>query len=154
MLIALLLKHWRGIALSVGSILLGVALCHLFYTWRIERIRAGHQEDLQVQAAELTAKCEAGKKITMEVSREYQSKIADLSRQLAGAKRLRPNRCVPTITHPAPGDNGAPADGELPIPDGVFTDDLLDFAADAEQVGRQLDSCQEFISKVWVFAAP
>jgi len=117
---------------------------------RIADLDAAHAKAIKDQETALNDQCAKNKQLTTEVSNDYQSQLTDLRRQLAAVKRVQPNRCiVPTPAKPTGGRDAAAANQELPHTDGVYTDDLFDFAADAEQVGRQLDACQSFITKTW-----
>jgi hypothetical protein len=100
---------------------------------------------LASQQAALIKQCEDSKKITMEVSREYQSKITALNGRVA-ALRLRPAKCVP-VTKPATGHNGEASGNEPARPHGVDAGFLIDYAGEAEKYRLQLISCQDFVRK-------
>lgn len=117
--------------------------------WSMARAEVRHAQDLSDLRTVMTAQCEKDKQITNEVSNAYQTQLTDLRQQLATVKRVQPNRCVPTIAGSASGRDATAPNTQLPQPDGVYSDTLYDFAADAEQVGRQLDACQNFIHQVW-----
>jgi len=125
------------------------ALAYFLHTWSVARIEAHNAQALDDQKEALNGQCQKDKLITEETSREYQTQVADLRTQLAIVKRVQPNRCVPTVARPASGRDANADHPGLPGADGVFTDDLYDFAADAEEVGLRLDACQAFIKKTW-----
>lgn len=147
----LLLRYWQPAASAVIAGAIVYSFCHFVYTWRIERIENEHKAELVAQQERLVAECAKDKQITTEVSHDYQNQIADLRGQLAAVKRVRPSACIPVhVAKPTGGRDAATGNGQLSRPyAGVDSDDLFDFAFDAEQVGRQLDACQSFITRTW-----
>jgi hypothetical protein len=99
--------------------------------------------------------CQDAQLITQEVSRDYQNAVADLRGKLADAKRLRPNSCIEVYSALAASRrNAASLAAKLPREDagiaqkrGVNSDDLLDFAGDAEEARLRLIACQDFNRK-------
>lgn len=122
---------------------------YALHDWSVTRLENQQTAALAAQKETLTNECRKDKQITLETSHGLQTQLADLRVQLAAVKRMQPNRCIPTVARSASGHDDATANPQLPVPHGVFTDDLYDFAADAEQVGRQLDACQGFITRTW-----
>ena len=148
-ILLLLRNHWQILlGIFIGATLAGVVGSDI-YNARVAKLKDQKADALAAQAETLNAACAKDKQITTETSHGYQVQLADLADELTRIKRVQPNRCIPTVTRSAAGRDATPAHQELPRPDGVFTDDLYDFAADAEQVGRQLDACQGFITTVW-----
>lgn len=137
-----------GFTVVVTAAVVGLT-AWVLHDWSMGRADARHAKALETQKETLNGECQKDKHLTEETSRAYQNQLSDLRSQLATVKRVQPNRCVPTITRAASGRDDATANPQLPYPHGVFTDDLYDFAADAEQIGRQLDACQGFIQKTW-----
>ena len=135
------------IASAVGATACG--LLWLLWTADVARLNKAHETALEAQRQSLVAQCEKDKAITKEVSDELQTQLDDARSQLARAKRVQPNRCVPVLADPAKRNDATPGDTQLHHADGVYSDALLDFAYDAEVVGRQLDACQSFVTKVW-----
>lgn len=136
----------------IYTALIGAAACGLLWTfWSIDAARLRHEKEtaLEAQRQSLVAQCEKDKQITKEVSDELQTQLDDARAQLARAKRVQQNRCVPVLADPAKRDDATANDAQLHHTDGVYSDALLDFAYDAEVVGRQLDACQSFVTKVW-----
>jgi len=130
----------------------GAAACAaLWLLWSLDvaQLELDHKNALAAQKQSLTEQCEKDKAITKEVSDELQTQLDDVRSQLARAKRMQPNRCVPVLADPAKRDDATANDAQLHHTDGVYSDALLDFAYDAEVVGRQLDACQSFVTKVW-----
>lgn len=144
-----LLRYWSQAVSALVAGLVVYSICDFLYTRKAEYVAAMHRQELAAQSADLTQKFIKAQQVTVEVSNAYQEQLTDLRNQLATVKRVQPNRCIATPSRTAIGRDAAAPDAQLPQPDGVFTDDLYDFAADAEQVGRQLDACQNFISKAW-----
>ena len=136
------------LAVIVTALVVGL-LAYFLHTWSVARIEASNADALEDQKEALNGQCQKDKQITEETSHAYQTQLTALRDQLAAVKRLQPNRCIPTVAKPAFGYDAAPPHPGFPRADGVFTDDLYDFAADAEQVGLQLDACQGFVKKVW-----
>lgn len=144
-----LLANWKWIASATAAAVITSTLAWQLHSWDVRRIEAKQVEALAAQAVTLNAECSKDKQITTETSHELQTQLADARGQLAAAKRVQQNRCVPTLARATAGHDAAPGNPELHQPDGLYADSLLDFAYDAEVVGRQLDSCQSFITKTW-----
>lgn len=138
-------NYLQGAIVAIATAAIAFGLHSLSVSW----IEVKHEKQLTAQAASLKKECDAEKKITEEVSYELQNKISDLDRRANEFKRLRPD-CIPIITHAASRDNDAKGDaGFSGSNEGVNSEALFDFAADAERVGLQLDACQGFIKKTW-----
>lgn len=134
---------------QVAAIIITALLCWALHTVIVNRLDSKYKQALIDQAVKLTTGCNDDKKLTEEASNEYQAQITDLNQQLARAKRVQPNHCV-AVT---PGSSRRPdvftKNEQLSHEDGVYSDDLLDFAADCEATGRQLDGLQSFVKNVW-----
>jgi hypothetical protein len=111
------------------------------------------KSQLMEQERAIVAQCEADKKLTSEVSNEYQKKITVLNRRVGELKRLHSAVCVPIAGTPG-GHDAAEGAGKLPRPHGIAAGPLYDFGDDAEQVGLRLDACQDFVRRVWKKKAP
>jgi len=98
---------------------------------------------LASQQEALVKQCEDSKKITEEVSREYQSKISDLSKRVAAYKLRKPPACV-HVTNTTSGNDGSPRGG-LVGTDAVNSESLTDYAELAEGYRLRLISCQNFV---------
>lgn len=143
---------WFLLKYAVPAVLAAAATFWLTLQWHqnvVHKLEKRCETALTKTLADAQAQCLKEKQLTTEVSNELQTQLTDLRSQLAAAKRVRPQSCVPVVTRPAGGHDGQAGDAQLPDPHGITSDALLDFAYDAEVVGRQLDSCQEFVSKVW-----
>ena len=145
--LAFLLTNWKSVLSSAACAALTMAFTSLAYGTYITHLENKQAAALVAQATTLHAECAKVQQTTMEVSHEYQNQLAGLREQLDAAKRVRPHACyIVRPAQPAAGRDGAPLDAQLPHADaGVDGNDLLDFAYDAEQVGRQLDACQGFV---------
>lgn len=125
--------------------------------WVLRGVRAAADEEraLDGQAQGLRAQCDEEKRVTQEVSHEYQTNVADLRRQLAELKRVRAPAaaCVP-VAGAAGGRNAATGAGQPADPDGVRADWLYDFAAEAEEYRLRLMGCQSFVNKALGAARP
>jgi len=145
-ILSLLIKYWQPILAAIVTALLALG-AHKLDVYRINEL---HKSALKAQAEALIEQCEKDKKLTTEVSRDYQNNIANLNRKLADAKRMRASAetCV-SITGTTGGRDAAKEDTGLRGTHGVAAESLFDFSGDAEQVGLQLDACQAFIKKTW-----
>lgn len=148
-------KELERRALSAFGIVLGLVLLashgyafHKGWAARGDRAAIEQETALTRQAAGLQAQCSAEKRITQEVSHDYQDKIAGLRRQLADLKRVRPSMCV-TVTgaDAATGRDAAAGGGQPAGPDGVRSEFLYDFAAEAEEYRLRLIACQDFVRR-------
>lgn len=144
-----LLKYWQIILTALVTALVVGLVGWTYHGWSVGRLNARHEAALVSQQTALQGECQKDKLITQEISNDYQNQLSDLRQQLAAIKRVQPNRCVPTASRPASRRDDAKGNPQLSDAHGVFTDDLYDFAFDAEQVGRQLDACQGFINATW-----
>lgn len=134
---------------QIASIILTVLLCWALHNIQISRLEKKYRQALITQAVTLKAECDKEKQLTMEVSNDLQDKLADLRDQLDNAKRVQPNRCVPVAAGSSRRPDVFTQNAQLSDANGVYSDDLLDFAAECEQTGRQLDGLQGFVKKVW-----
>lgn len=141
----MLLKYWQPLAAAIAT----AALAWLLHSVDVHRLEAKHQRNLVSNAAAIQAECTADKRLTAEVSNDYQTRIAALNNELAAVKRLRPSKCVVPTPIPAPGRNEATSRTKPAEEDGVTSDALYDFAGEAEQYRLQLIACQAFITKTW-----
>lgn len=132
----------------ITALVVGVGAWGL-HSWAMKRADARMEAALASQKEVLVGECRKDKQTTEETSRDLQNQMSDLLGQLDRARRVQPNRCVPAVAKRAGGYDGSPQNQELPVGNGIYSDYLLDFAYRAEQVGRQLDSCQGFIRRVW-----
>lgn len=150
-LLPLLLNYWKPILKGICAIACITGILWFGYRWgvRVEHDRG--QKSLSAQIAADAKQCNNDKQITEEVSSEHQRQIIDLRNQLDSIKRVRPNACIPVHVANSPsGHNDTPANSQFPKPDGsVDSYTLLDFAYDSEQIGLQLDACQNFIKATW-----
>lgn len=143
------LTYWRQLAGFLVGLVVVSLIDGAVHRFQVAALEKSHAAQLEAQKADLMALCAKTKQTTEEVSHDYQNQLSTLRDQLARAKRVRPSTCIPVhVAQPAAGRDGAAQHPELPLADGgVAADALLDFAYDAEQVGRQLDACQSFITK-------
>lgn len=145
---ALILSNWK---LALGGAAVGMAIgagSSALLTHKLDAAYYGHEQQVALddQQKDLNAKCEKAKQITSEVSNDYQAKNTLLVKRLA-ALSVRPRQCVPIMASSAGGHDGSTPDARLSQPHGVYSDALIQFAGDAEQVGLQLDACQSFVRK-------
>ena len=137
------LANWRLVAY-------GVAFLAVFGGgWHVKGIIAEHslESALSDQKTSMIAQCDADKKLTSEVSNDYQSKIEALNNRISSLKRLRPAGCVP-VTNSASGYH-APTGSFDAGAHGVTFESLIEYSGDAEKYRLQLIGCQDFINRVW-----
>lgn len=104
--------------------------------------------ELENQRRNLTAQCESDKKLTSEVSNEYQNKISQLNARVISLKRMHKDSCL-QLTRTTDGHNAATSGAVDAAAHGVDVESLLDYGSDAEKYRLQLIGCQDFIKKVW-----
>jgi len=153
-----LLKNWR-VFLAGASV---VAVC--MGGWneiRVGWLNASHASEIakmksaQVeQEKNLKAACEESKKITEDVSNEFQKNLAARDDALAAARKLLDRKCpVPVVVaktssgRDATACSGKPA-GSDDKSAGVDANALLDIAAEGEKYRIQLIGCQDFVRKL------
>lgn len=142
-MIPFILKYWKfGVGFAVGALIMFGAM-----EVRVWYLNASHAAEIANQRQKIIAQCEADKQLTNEVSNEYQSQIASLSRRVADLKRVRQYACVP-VTDTAGGRDAAPRAGHAGG-NAVDTGTLYDYAGRAEQYRLQLIACQTFITRTW-----
>lgn len=144
-----LIRYYREITAAIVAAAFTSLLWGAYHSYRVRSLESSHKAAMSSLQEDLVQQCNKDKQITTEVSYELQTQLTDARRQLDAAKRVQRNRCIPTPARPAAGHDATSANQEFHQPDGLYADVLLDFAYDAEVVGRQLDSCQSFITKTW-----
>ena len=90
---------------------------------------------------------EKNKKITEEVSNEYQNNIASLNAELERVRDIQAD-CIP-VTFTARGNYAAASEEELPEGNALRSDWLYDYAGRAERTRIKLIACQKFINRTW-----
>lgn len=139
-----ILKYWET---ALALLVVGLS-AWVFHTSVIHHMEKVQNAALEAQEKSLTANCKKAQQITKDVDYEYQNQLTDLNEQLTLAKRVQHNRCI-TVLGSRPGESHAKkGNAELPNAHGIPADDLLDFAADCEKTGRQLDALQSFTRQV------
>ena len=138
-----LLKYWKfGIGALAGALIMYGAM-----ELRVWYINTLHDAEINNVRTSIIKQCEDDKKLTKDVSNEYQNQISDLNIRLIELKRVRPSVCIPITRTPFKCDAGSRSghvDGN-----GVTSTALYDFAGKAERYRRQLIACQSFILKTW-----
>lgn len=117
--------------------------CYITHQWDASALKSALQE----QEKTLTEQCNKAKKITEDVSHDYETQITALNSRVSALK-LRPKNCVP-ITRTATRPNGSTGTAEHGGQDGVNSDIFYDYAALAEKYRLQIIGLQEFIKKSW-----
>lgn len=118
------------------------------HSWIVESINKTHTKDIKDAVNEQKNICAAAKRITEEVSNDYQKSLSDLNGRVA-ARKLQPQNCIAVLSGAAsghPAATGTNADGSA---HGINVADLREFAADAERYRLRLIACQAFINKTW-----
>jgi hypothetical protein len=142
-----LLRFWTQIASAAAAAMLVGLIAWNLHGWDMRRIEAKNARAMEAQAYALHKQCSEDKQITTEVSHDYQTQLADLAAQLAAVKRVRPSACVP-VARPTTGRDAANGAGHAEG-NAVNSDTLFDYAGTAEKYRRQLNACQNFITKTW-----
>ncbi|TXH13848.1 MAG: hypothetical protein E6R03_10620 [Hyphomicrobiaceae bacterium] len=136
--------------IAIPTFILTALVAFALHTLDVSSIEKRNAKEIEDVKVSLTAQCEQDKQLTSEVSDEYQSQISNLNDQLAKLKRLRRQApdCVPVASQ-ADSGHADTERAELTGKNGLRSEWLLDYAAEAEQYRLQLKSCQDFINKVW-----
>lgn len=138
----ILIKYWGYIGTAVGVAL----LCLFLHSLDVRRIELNHKEDLASLNKRAKAQCDNDKRITTEISNEYQKNLRAASDKRDALGRMyNDNTCVTVTASGVSGHNAASKDKGLHGKDGVSVGALRNYAFDAEQVGLQLDACQRFL---------
>lgn len=136
---------------NIKLIIAGIILTGVFGAgWWVESQIAGTtlRNALEAQETALHTQCDADKKLTSEVSNALQKKLSATNARLSELKRVySQTTCLPIAR--AAGGPDAATGAKLTGPDGITVTALFDYAGDAEKYRLQLESCQQFISKVW-----
>jgi len=117
-------------------------------------LRAVKAEIKLVQAEKETAvqnytQCLEDKKITNEVSNEYQNQLSISNTELDHFKRMfREATCI-NIASPSSQPYDSTKEGKHGQPNGLRSDWLLDYAGEAEGYRLQVIGLQNFIKKTW-----
>lgn len=138
--------NWLFVALgAIPAFLLSLGI-HMAYMGIF--VDPSHQHDLQALQTHLIDQCNASKRITEDVSHEYEVNLDRLHDRMAALRVQHAAKCL-LVTKPPSGDYASTGDKGLPKAYGIASQSLYDYGFDAEQVGQQLDACQRFINKVW-----
>lgn len=139
-----LIANWR--LLSYGTAIIAIFSSGWYISSQIAKTHL--QNELKHQEEALNAQCIADKKLTNEVSNGLQKKLSTTAARLSELKRMHATTaCVPIAGTSSGYDDSSGA--KLVRPNGIIADTLLDYAGDAEKYRQQLESCQDFIKKVW-----
>ena len=109
-------------------------------------IKAGQVNALQSLQSALVSQCNADKKITQEVSHDYEIQIASVNARL-DSLRQHPT-CVP-IASTTTGNNAATNLTRPNKPNGIDSSALYDYAGDYAKERLKLIGCQKFITDTW-----
>lgn len=91
-------------------------------------------------------KCNADKKLTNEVSQNYENQIFALNKRIGDLLR-KPARCV--IAKSAGHSDAAPVTGANAGTYGISSEWLYQFAGEGERYRLQVIGLQDFINRVW-----
>lgn len=140
-----LLKYWKFAAGAIPTALLAFWL----HTLHVEALTASHARQIEKARAEAVKGWEDAQKITYEVSNDYQKQLSALRRRL-DARRVQPSICLP-IAPADPGRHHA-ASGTGPVrANGVDSQTLLDYAAEAEEYRLRLIGCQALLQQTMMY---
>lgn len=123
---------------------MGVVVAFGVMNVRVYLLKASHALKIESAVQSVQQQCEDNAQITESVSNDLQNEITNLRGRLASLKRVRVN--VPIANTPIKCDAG---NGRGYVDrDGVNSETLYDYAGKAEHYRRQLNACQDFITKV------
>lgn len=144
-LLANALRYWRyGLVVLTTSL-----LCLQLHNAVMAVAEQTFKTRLAERETALTDQCTKDQLKTERLSNEQQAALTDINRRLAAAKRLRqPTACV-HVPAPTSNPDAATTGAGLPERNGISAAALLDFAADAERTGTQLDALQKFVREVY-----
>lgn len=132
-----------------GAVLTAIVAL-LLHNWSISHLESKQAKALDTQKTELENKCTADKKITEDISSDYQSKINQLNGQLASLRMRMPSVCIPVITGQANGSHASSTAGQHGGQNGGITSDALyGFSGECETYRLRLIGLQNFVNKVW-----
>jgi hypothetical protein len=141
-----LFTNWKLFAGFAGAL----ALAWVMHTAHVSVLERRHEAAMAEQSKTFAEQCAQEKKITQEVSRDYQTKISQLRTDLAAvSKRLRQTMPNMQPTDPTGGRDAAPSRPKYVAKNGADIDALVGFAAEAEGYRLQLTACQQFIAQTW-----
>lgn len=136
-----ILANWKAIGISV----IVIALLAFLHHYDVLAQQAATTRALAAQqSADVTA-CNTDKATTKETNDALQKDRDDIAGKLAAYKLHQPSSCVHVAGHTNLPGTGAGHAAE----NGISTDWLRDYAAEAEGYRRELISCTGFIDQVW-----
>ncbi len=148
-------SNWKMAALLLTLMLAGLSgwkFRSLIAEQEINRLVIAKELEKNKALSELQSKCNEAKKITEEVTNDYEAELSSISTKLAAARsrlRIAENaKCVP-IASAASVNNATAARNGLPRENGVLAESLLNMAAVCDQQTAKLKSCQSFVEKVY-----
>lgn len=106
------------------------------------------QSRLKEQEALLIGQCNDQKKLTEEVSNDYQKKLSAATRKLADLKRMYSNAAVP-VASKADGPDAATRGAKLSGANGIAAASLFELAGECEQERQKVIGLQNFINRVY-----
>ena len=102
---------------------------------------------LKEQEALLIGQCNEQKKLTEEVSNDYQKKLSAANRKLADLKRMYSNTAVP-VTGKADGLDAAAGGAKLSGKNGIAASSLFELAGECEKERQKVIGLQNYINRV------
>ncbi len=139
---------------KTGMAAIGGSLVTLLVAWGLHSgvvgiMKMRHANELRMQKETLIEQFEKQKKVTEEVSNEYQKQITNLNSRVATLRSVRPTQCIVPASTPTDGHNAGTSGSGHAGQNGVTTSALYEYAGDAERYRIQLTSCQTFIRNTW-----
>lgn len=137
-------KYWQ---IGVGALLMAI-LAFGLHSCDVKRIDDMNKDALAKQVMQDQTQCDEQKKLTQEVSNDYEKKIAALnSRHAADISKLRVNNTCAIVAVPTSGYNASSGANGLSRNVGIQAWDIIDSAAACDKNTEQLMACQAFIKK-------
>jgi len=116
------------------------------HTLDVGAIKLHDQSELKSQQEALQKSCKDDKIVTSEVSHDFESNLSNLTAERSRLQQSTIASMPVTITSPGhDGTSGKPGH----VAKNATSNQLYDFATEAEHYRLQLKSCQSFVTKVW-----
>ena len=138
----------RFITSKIGIIIAASALLFMSALW----IKLLHADlaSLRVERnmyKDSFGQCETDKKISYEVSNDYQEKLSSLDVQLNDLRGLYNKQCI-AVNSASCGHNAATTETKLRVQNGINAEWLIEYSGDAERVRLRLIACQDYLKRI------
>lgn len=142
-ILAWLIKHPATIAFSLLALTAAASSALAKHEMTVNKELRAQIQQAQSTISQMDSDIKTGEKI----ANDYQSKITSLNRA-AAARRVRSSACIVPSGAAASGDHGSASAGKPVGQNGISTQFLDDYAAEAEKYRLQLIGCQDYVTQV------